>query len=228
MTSRTINIYGGRDPRDLPAYGVAEAAYFLRVPKATISRWVSCRGNTRPVIDPARHNPTSLSFYNLVELHVLKAMRQEHELPLQRIRDAILYVEATLKLHRPLVHEQFKTDGVNLFLEKYGELIDVSNHGQKGIRKVLVELLKRVEWDERGLARELSFYANDPDEPRIIVANPLISFGRPVLAGTRIPVDVLTSLKRAGDSAESIAKVYKLTAHQVESALAWELPRAAA
>lgn len=216
MQAQVIDIYRGKDPRDLPAYGIAEASYFLRVSKATVSRW------SRYVIVPAGRRPTVLSFFNLVELHVLKAMRFEHEISLPKIREAMAFTEGRLEVARPLVHQAFQTDGVDLFVDYCGRLVNANKAGQTALRKVIVSLLRRVEWDQAGLARQLALYSRSPDEPIAVTANPLVKFGRPCLKGTRLPVDLIAGLRRAGDSEAEIAEVYQLSLKQVQSALAWE------
>jgi hypothetical protein len=35
-----IDLYGGKDPRELPAYGISEAAHYLQLPRATLRSWV--------------------------------------------------------------------------------------------------------------------------------------------------------------------------------------------
>ena len=37
---KMIDLYGGRDPRELPAYGIPEAAHYLHIPVATLRTWV--------------------------------------------------------------------------------------------------------------------------------------------------------------------------------------------
>jgi len=41
---RIIDIYGGKDPRILPRYSIAEAAQYVRVPVTTLAMWVRGRG----------------------------------------------------------------------------------------------------------------------------------------------------------------------------------------
>src|SRR5262249_45147350 len=53
---RVIDIYGGKDPREVPRYSTAEAAHYLRLPRATLASWVHGRmdANARrmaPVIE---------------------------------------------------------------------------------------------------------------------------------------------------------------------------------
>lgn len=78
------------DVRHQPAYTLAEAARYLRLPQATLRAWTV--GRDHPVADgqnrfkalikPANSltgaKPPLLSFYNLIEAHVLRALRTEH------------------------------------------------------------------------------------------------------------------------------------------------------
>ena len=76
------------DPRQQPAYTIAEAAHYLDLPMPTIRYWATGRGNCGALIDvPARH-PVLLSFLNLAELHVLAAVRREHAVSMPKVRAA--------------------------------------------------------------------------------------------------------------------------------------------
>jgi uncharacterized protein (DUF433 family) len=52
-----------------------------------------------------------------------------------------------------------------------------------------------------------------------IVADPKIRFGRPVIVGTRVPIDVLVGGVAAGMSVESVAEEYGVTRRDVLAAL---------
>jgi uncharacterized protein (DUF433 family) len=79
------------DIRHQPAYTLAEAARYLKLPQATLRTWVLGRdypvaagqGRFKALIKPARGKPPTLSFYNLIEAHVLRALRTEHGVSLQ-------------------------------------------------------------------------------------------------------------------------------------------------
>ena len=74
------------DIRNQPAYGLTEAARYVRLPAATLRSWVIGRdypkGDSQatfyPLIKPAHKQPVQLSFYNLIEAHVLRSLRTEH------------------------------------------------------------------------------------------------------------------------------------------------------
>src|SRR5687768_17000995 len=102
MTSRSKlaeSLYRGVDPRDTPAYFVADAAHYLRLPGATVRSWVL--GRNYPTETGAKHFPALiriadrenqlLSFNNLVELHVLSSIRRVHRVELKAVRKSIKY-----------------------------------------------------------------------------------------------------------------------------------------
>ena len=41
MATTTKDIYGGRDPRDVPTYSIKDAARFLIIPSTTLYSWVT-------------------------------------------------------------------------------------------------------------------------------------------------------------------------------------------
>ena len=71
------------DLRDRPAYGLAEASRYLKLAAATLRSWLVGRkypkgdgtGHWKPLILPSQMDPLLLSFWNLVEAHVLRALR---------------------------------------------------------------------------------------------------------------------------------------------------------
>jgi hypothetical protein len=82
------------DLRNRPVYGPAEAARYLHLPAATLRTWLVGRdypkGDSKatfhPLIEPASRQPLQLSFYNLIEAHVLRALRTEHGIALAELR----------------------------------------------------------------------------------------------------------------------------------------------
>src|SRR5881628_2028397 len=88
-----------QDVRELPAYGIAEAAHYLLVPRATLRSWVagmsygsgSERKLFKAVIQPGAKSPVALSFINLIEAHVLAAIRRKHRVDMPAARRAIEY-----------------------------------------------------------------------------------------------------------------------------------------
>jgi uncharacterized protein (DUF433 family) len=239
--ARAVSIDWARkqvDPRELPAYSISESAHYLRLPRSTLRAWVAgqayrTNGRARlfkPIIALPDKHAALLSFINLVEAHVLDALRREHEVPLQKVRKAILYVSQHLHSHHPLAEQRFETDGVDLFIQQYGELVNISHSGQLAMRKFLEAYLRRVEWDETGVVARLYPFTRKraPDEPKVIVIDPRISFGRPVLVGSGIPTAVIAERYKAGESIDQLADDYDRKRLDIEEAIRCELAERAA
>jgi uncharacterized protein (DUF433 family) len=230
-----VDLYKGKDPRHLPAYTVSEAAHYLYVPVATLRSWVVGRmypvsGGARqfePLISVPEGKPRLLSFTNLVEAHVLAAIRRKHGVTLPNVRSAMDHLNTQYGIDHPLVDVRFKTDGLSLFVERLGELVNVSMGGQTAIREVMEAHLARVEHDDKGLAARLfpftRFGAADVDQPRTVMIDPRIAFGRPVLAGTGIPTAVLADRYKAGESMQELATDYDCNRSLIEEAIRCEL-----
>ncbi len=229
-------LYGGRDPRDVPSYATWEAARYLRLPIRTVQNSVfgfpSYGG--RPLVqiaDPERH---MLSFWNVAEMHVLRALRRYHQIPPKTLRRAIEYLEETFDSPHPLLTEKMVTDGVSIFVERTGTLINAGKHGQLAMRQVLEAHLQRIEQDIDGIAITLfpfvrhSSEAKVPpetllNEPKIISIDPRVRFGRPVIIGTSIPTAEIAERFRAGDSFAALAEEYGRPQKEIEEAIRCEL-----
>ncbi len=212
--------------RDLPAYTVAEAAGLVRVPISTLKTWVHGGGAaSRGLIVLPAKRPRLLSFSHLVEAFVLAAIRRGHGVALQRVRKAMGFVKRELHVERPLIHAAFKTNGVDLFVEHWGKLVNASKDGQIAMRGALESSLTRVDWDRRGLAVRLFplVRGSGAEQPRTIVIDPERGFGRPTLAGKGVRVDVIVGRYRAGESTAELAKDYRVAADLIDDAVRCEL-----
>jgi uncharacterized protein (DUF433 family) len=233
-----MRVETGRDPRELPAYGLPEVARYLRMPEATLRSWVLGRPYMtvggqrffRPVIHlPVSDSPV-LSFVNMVEAHVLDAIRRQENIPLRKVRAAVAFLERHYHSRHPLAEHKFETDGLDLFIQKAGLLINLSQEGQLAMRGIVAAYLRRVERDVQGLPIKLYPFTRkrDPEEPRAVVIDPFVSFGRPVLAGTGIATAVLAERFKAGESIEELAQDYARSVLEIQEALRCELPLEAA
>jgi uncharacterized protein (DUF433 family) len=222
MSSRN-DIYGGKDPRDVAIYTVPAAAGLVGVPESTLRSWVFGRSysvaegqrQARAVIQAPK--PGFLSFTNLVEAHVLAAMRREYRLKLDTVRRAVVYVKRELGVEHPLAREEFKTDGVELFVERLGRLVSASGGGQLAMRAAIDCRLERVEYRERRALR--LFPLQRQDQPKVVVIDPRLAFGQPVLVGTGIPTAVIHERFHAGESISHLANDYGIRIELIEEAL---------
>lgn len=225
------------DAREMPAYSIPQAAHYLQMHVATLRSWVLGRdypaagGKKRfkPLISlPDKKRPL-LSFFNLAEAHVLGALRRDHRIRLQDIRSALNYIQNELGAAHPLLDYRFETNGVALFVTKLGKLVDVSAAGQLVMRDVLDAYLKRLEREDLVVTRLYPFTrARETDGPKLVLIDPRHSFGRPVLAHSRIETAVIAQRYKAGDSIDDLADDYACQRLEVEEALRCELSLEAA
>ncbi len=217
----------------LPAYGISEAARYLLIPQATLRAWAVGRSYptehgksfSRPLLNLPQPRRPVLSFLNLVEAHVLDAIRREHNIPLQQVRKALDILVKQFPSRHPLADQQFATNGIDLFVERYGQLINLSRNGQLAIRSLLAAHLRRIERDPGGVPVRLFPFTRkrELDEPRAVVIDPSVSFGRPVLTGTGIATAVIAERYKAGESVDALAEDYGRSRLEIEEAIRCEL-----
>jgi uncharacterized protein (DUF433 family) len=231
MEAKARRTAQGTDRREQPAYGLAEAGRYLKLPAATLRSWVAGRaypkargiGHFEALIHPPRKQPLVLSFWNLIEAHVLRSLRTEHGVTIKAVREAVRYAERKLKIERLLLSRELRTDAGRLFLDKYGQLIDLPASGQLAMRLVFEEHLKRVEWDEwKFPVRLYPFISADTPAPRTIAIDPKIAFGRPVIARAGISTAAIAGRIDANEGVTDVAADYDLTVEEVEQAVLYE------
>jgi uncharacterized protein (DUF433 family) len=220
------------DLRNQPAYALAEAARYLKLPAATLRSWVAGRpypkaegvGRFQPLIHPPRKLPPMLSFWNLIEAHVLRSLRTDHGVSIRALRQALSYAERKLDIQRLMLRRELRTDAGRVFLDRYGELIELSASGQLAMRQLLEEHLKRVEWDAWQfpvrLYPFLSVGATSADKP--IVIDPKIAFGRPVVIRTGVSTAAIAERIDAKETVDELAADYGLSATEIEQAVLFE------
>ncbi len=204
-----------------PAYTFADAARYADVPYQTVRYWALGRDRIPPIIELPDTSPPALSFANLLECHVLNAMRTRYRLHLPQVRLALMHLRGTGQDRHPLLRDDFRTNGIDLFIDE-GALINVSEGGQSAFREILDLYLERITMND-GILKFYPFVAfTTPDEPKIISITPKIAFGRSVIDGTGIATAVIAARFGARDSMEDLAHEYKRSEREIEEAIRWE------
>jgi uncharacterized protein (DUF433 family) len=147
------------------------------------------------------------------------------------IRRAIEYVRNVYPSPHPLLSENFLTDGKDLFVKKIERVvgdeqtINVSRWGQLGFGPILDFYLQRIERDEKGWPIKLfpvrMNWSGDIafDPPRVVVIDPAISSGRPVVTGTGVMAEIIIGRFYSGEGSEIIADDYGLQVSQIEEVI---------
>ena len=215
------------DPREFAAYTISEAARYVRIPAPTLRTWVVrssdiSRPNRRmqlPLIIAPERDPIRLSFNNIIEAYVLRALRTRHGVSISAARRAIDEAENNLGVKRLLLCPELRTNAGELFLDAYSTLINLNRASQLGIRLVLQKYLERIEVDEANRPARL-FPSNRID--KVIVLDPWVAFGRPIIARRGISTSAIVARINAGETEEEIAQDYNLQIIEVEEAVVYE------
>ena len=188
------------DPRHVPLYSIPECARYLGLPVSTVRGWLTKPGLGRhghggPKVLPAGSDPTALSFTNLVEIFVLSSMLRS----------------------RPAAERTRNKGGVGEFVGDRS-LAD-RKYSSAGF------CLERVEHDAAGAP--VRFYpftrGYGRDDPKLVVIDPAVKFGRPVITGTGVPTEVIAKLIKAGESILDLAEDYRVEPAHIEEAVRYEL-----
>lgn len=216
---------------DNPAYTASEAARILGLPLATLKAWSFGQASgggrrSQPVIKPADKTAKLLSFANLCELHVLSAIRRNHKIPLPKVRASLDYVREKLGSDRPLLDRDFKTNGIDLFVRQASKLLNVTKQGQEALRGEFEMALARIERDKQGTPIRLFPFSRSSGmasaQPRTVVIDPRLAFGRPVISKVAVPTGIIVDRFRAGDSLAEMASDYGVAEEDIEEALRFE------
>lgn len=213
------------------SYEVVEASDYLRVTMPDIPgskiemsstkliRWIryGLADNSLVAVPGSR---LLITFEDLISMRVISFMRL-FGISFQEIRKAHSWLEKITGYSCPFATE-------NLWLEDLGaagiyadmeNILAVANRGgQIAFSSLVKEKLIPVHnmtFNEFGIASSWS-----PDE--YIRIDPAIQFGRPCIAGTRIPTSDIAGMIAAGDKAEFLATSYGVSLGQIECALKWE------
>ena len=145
---------------------------------------------------------------------------------MQRIRSAVQYLERQLRVEHPLARRELLTDGFSVFTEHLESFLNLSARGQFEMREIVRAYLQRVDHDDDiGLAvRLFPFTGGDRHQaPTLIVIDPSIAFGRPVLMGSGVRADVIVNFFNAGETIADLADEYQLQPFQIEEAVRYAL-----
>ncbi len=220
------------DIRDMAAYSYAEVGRALHIPPNTLRAWTrgqiyTVRGDERRfeavLIRPPHEG---LSYNNVIEAYVLRALRTAHDISLEQVRNALATAQEEYGIERLLIHEDFRFAPGELFLEHYMGLVSLSHGQQMVMRKIVHGYLERVEYDDDKLANLFYPLTRGPkavESPRYIALNPRVSFGRPIIKRRGIRTAVIANRINAGEEPEHVARDFGLDMAEVDEAVLFEL-----
>lgn len=228
-----FDLYGGLDPADQPRYSYVEAARATNVPASTVAAWTRGMRYTRrgkapgyflSVIERPDPKVARLSFNNLLEVNVLRALREVHEVRMPAVRDAIDRAKADHGIKRLLIDPHLKTSGGQLFLDYYFQLVELTKTQQLALQEILRESLQRIRADK---SRVECFFPlprspRSPQGARPILVSPYVAFGSPIIERRGVTTSAIRSRVDVGEEKEAIMADYGLNEEEFDEAIRYE------
>ena len=220
-------------------YTVPDASRLARIPVDTVRRWVlgysyrpaptsrklRGRASKPPVVVlslPKVGDTVVLSFLELMELHLVRALKNEG-VSLQRIRRAAEEAREIVGTPYPFASKPIFTDGRNIFMRltvgpRLERLLQLGSGGQWVLEPVLREFLRQIDFDP---STKMAMKWWPRGHAGVVVIDPTVSFGAPVLAASGIRTSVLWEAAQA-EPAQAVAKWYGIAPRVVSAAVEFE------
>ena len=216
-------------------YEVSEAARILqadirlpdvkyKVRSRHLIRWIRS-GLAHPKLIATPGRQMLINFEDLISMRVIAFLRAQGY-SFVKIRKAEADLRRVTEHPRPFATEQIWAEemGATTIWAEIGALLMAAGlHGQLAFSELVRDNLINV----HGLNFKQKVAESWQAKPGILL-HPRIQFGRPCIAGTRIPTSDIAGMVQAGDSKKSLAQAYAITGDQVDLAVSWEEELAAA
>ncbi|MDH5706189.1 MAG: DUF433 domain-containing protein [Candidatus Aminicenantes bacterium] len=225
-----------KEQYNIPMYFTAEVARLVDISRYRVHRWLegyvftleSGRRRQRPVVQRAWQDqayPHYASFLDLVDLLFVKRFL-DYGVSLQKLRKALDEAKEVLGTDH-FARQSFFTDGKNICLEvkkrgkeKGGAILELLSGGQWVISDVIKQLAHQIDFDK---TTELACRWFPAEGNRIVVLDPLISFGRPIIIGKGITTENIFDLFIAeGEATQPVCNWMDLTSEEIEAAVKFE------
>lgn len=218
-------------------YPLRQAARLVGADVASVRRWmVGYKRRTQvypplwePEISTVDMPDPSIGFRDLLELRLVAAFVR-HGVSLRVIRATADAAREQFGAMFPLTTQRFLTDGKAIFSEAAGQagepaLLDVRRRQFVFNAVVRPSLYEGIEYSGSDARR---WYPMPGTNRKVVVLDPMVQFGDPVVAEAGVPTDVIyASFIAEGKDTKAVARIYDLTAKQVTAAVNFEKSLAA-
>jgi uncharacterized protein (DUF433 family) len=207
-------------------YDFREAARLTGLKQERVRGWFRNRpaGSNRNPIFQSDYAPVeghrAISFLDLIDVFVAGQLR-EHGVSLQILRRVYGRLRGELKTAHPFCREELLSDGRNVFMrgmdDKGQEELKEILTRQKVFPEIILPVLKRIDYGKASRLAERWHIAH------LVVIDPRICFGKPVVEPISIPTAILAAAYRANkEDPEVVASWYDVHASHVLAAVAFE------
>ena len=214
-------------------YSVPEVALYTGLKSSTVNRWAFGYREYPGIVDPdipQIGQGKAISFLAMMELYLMSRFLDAGLRP-EKFRIAAGEVARIKGLSHPFafehLQEYIREDGRDFYYrtgEDAWQKLTGRNRGNFAWDLVVRPYLHEVEFQGDYARRWFPASAG-----HLIVLDPAIQFGEPVISGTRVPTAIIAEQLMAGDQPSLLAEGYGLTLEQIRAAERFEsrLDRAA-
>jgi uncharacterized protein (DUF433 family) len=218
MISVLDSVAGGRG-----LYGLREAAFYARMPAATLRAWFATQKEAPRVISSCIEEESGkfIGFLDFVEALAIRSLRLDFNIPLQKIRKALTFAKEKCGKDYLFARKDHRVvwDGRELFiyLDSDGNPTQATgrNLGQRSFHACIQQFLHDLEFDSDGVAK---LYNADCFKDWQIVMEPNQYFGEPMVKGTGYTAESLYRAAVQEGGIEPAADVYEVDPAAVEAA----------
>jgi len=212
-------------------YGLSEAARLTGLRPHRVREWfrVGAGEESRPPVFRSDYQSIggdrAISFYDLIEVFVAGQLR-DHQVSMQSLRKVHEQLQKDLRTEHPFCRREILTKHGQVFtrgLDEQGreELIEVLTR-QRVFPEILLPFLSRIDYDD---ATEMAKRWCIAD---MVVIDPGINFGKPIVEDVGISTSILASAYRANrNDEERVGAWYNINPRHVLAAVDFERSLAA-
>ncbi len=205
-------------------YTVAEAARYARMPVGTLNAWFFGNSQRAPMraagIEDAETK--AITFVDFVEALAIRALRADHGVSLQKVREAIRAAKDRYGIEFPFARRDHRTvlvgKDLHIFLaDDPANPVGLTSRdaGQKSFTPCIEAYMQDLEFDAEGMAK---LYTTFTYQNQQVVMDPKRQFGQPVVAENGITAETLWRAAVAEGGFERAAEVYEVSVEAVRAA----------
>ena len=168
----------------------------------------------------------AIGFLDLLELRIVQSF-VDAGVPLLIVRRCLEHARTLFGSTHPFTEQRFRTDGRTIFLQAIQEGAERDFLDLKSLQYAFKEVVKPslyagIEYEGNLATRWFPV----PGNKRLVVVDPKVQFGKPVLTGSSVPTRAVYASYQAegADSAAAalVCKIFELPAGEVQAAVRFE------
>ena len=206
-------------------YSFPEVANYLGVPIKTLRSWFISRGGKAPLLSGTVTKTVEegawLNFHDFIQAYAVKELIHAGVNP-RHIREAISEAKERYNLPYPLSmrgHVVYADKRVHVLPPGETNPAELTGgaKGQKNFMSIVEKYIKRIEFDEKGMANLFVVYQMKFDDgmQKRVIMEPHINFGEPTVEGTGYRASTLRDALEAEGSRDSVVRFYEVDERDV-------------